>query len=1320
MNTDDGLDFDVYFNNKQFNKAVDEAEKRVKGFSSATVAEGQKIDDAFKITAENIKIQKDVIAGLEGDLRKLDAQIKKVGSGKIEAQLMKEAAAVKAELEGEKKALEMLEQELGKTENKTKSFRTQLRETKEELIRMEQAGMRGTPAYQALQNKLGDLTDAMSDAQAQATVLANDERGFQGIVSTLSGVTGAFSAAQGAVGLLSGENENLNKIMLKVQSLMSITIGLQQVAVMLNKDSYFSIVVLTKAKELWAIANLKVATTLGITTAAAQALMITLTLGLSVAITAVVAGLSLLISRSGQSRKEIKAMNEAIVENSYKSIAAIQQLSTEWNALGNNIQAKEKFIEDNKKKFEDLGVAVNSVKDAENLLIRNKDKFIESLILKAKALAAADLAAQKYKESLEKQMKLEGIQESDIVGYNDPTTGEWKTTKSKNRRYAKIKAEADELEQAGANLFKKAAEFTQAEKAILQSIGVSSEGVIEGIIANLEANIAKLKERQKKATTDKEIQDLQKQIDEQEKILASKTSKGSKNAEEERKKAADELKKNIKEQSELRKDLLSKENEMAIASMRDGFDKEMAELKYEHEQKLEEIRKYEERLLELQNEVAKNEWVKSGKKESKFKASSTLNASDTGTIKSLIAAEEKRYADAQGGVYEALFEKYQTFDEKKKKLDEEYFEEYMRLFTLMDGKNTAQIIEKQKMLKKLWQGDIKELQMTILKDYKLDGLLTDASSYLMDKVKEVLPFFHSISEASIGELKKIKEIIDKIEIPQKVIDELKAKGVDIKLLQEIMDNLKKAAEEGGGQVKSKITEKYVDAAKEFASILSQSGDEFVQKVGNLIGQIGSTIGTFNSSTATGFDKASSIISLAITVGNYLKSIREDRESRAINAQKKVTNEVANQVAFETEINRLYTERLAMQNESVFLGTDYASVMSDSMSSIAKYNDQLDETLGNLISSAVFTSEGSAKRKLFGTKKGTYEFSLLDIIKGMAPEVEKDDTLDWLGVGLGFSEWKITKDIAGKIKDGNLIDALGKLLDPLHLFGGGPADQKAKLNAFNNLKDTVTEALSAMGKSVSDFATMSTDDMLTFFTLMEKSGNITDEGTKKLLASAKEQLEMIKKAQEEMRAAIEEISGGLGKAIEDILEESFRNGFGYGPEQAKKAAQEISKILEDMLSSMIYQQAFASLYKDLQAGMEKSFGVDGDKSWIDDFSTFMQGIPGAAAMFNEGMKEAQEAAKKAGFDLWGKDSSSAKNAMTGAIQGVSEQTASILSGQINAVRINQVESVNILRNSLLALNRIAENTAYNVNLTKLHDILEILKSKQTDPLRGQGL
>ena len=70
------------------------------------------------------------------------------------------------------------------------------------------------------------------------------------MISGLSGVVGAFSAAQGAVALFAGENENLQKVMLKVQSLMSITIGLQQVANTINKDSAFMLTTVAKAKEL--------------------------------------------------------------------------------------------------------------------------------------------------------------------------------------------------------------------------------------------------------------------------------------------------------------------------------------------------------------------------------------------------------------------------------------------------------------------------------------------------------------------------------------------------------------------------------------------------------------------------------------------------------------------------------------------------------------------------------------------------------------------------------------------------------------------------------------------------------------------------------------------------------------------------------------------------------------------------------------------------------------------------------------------------------------------------------------------------------------
>ena len=479
MNTEGGsLEFETLLNNQQLVEAIDEAERRVKGFSSATVAESEKIDDAFQVTADNIKIQKDVIdklenevanlgkqiesmepgegqnkvieqarsakkeleaekealkvlesqinktydtfdvtneniriqkdviAELEQQVKTLDVEIGKLAPGKAQSELRQQAAEVKAELAAETEALRVLESQVQTTEKAHVSFRTRIRELKESLIEMEAAGMRNTQKYNDARNELATLTDAMADATAQANILAHDQKGMQGLISGLTGITGAFSAAQGAIGLFAGENENLQKIMLKVQSLMAITIGLQQVEQMLNKDSPFLLVTVAKAKTILATATSGLAAALGISTVAAQALMATLTLGLSAAITAIVVLISKFSSKSAEAKKAVEEFNKAVVECGAKPIASIQELFVAWNRLGNSLKEKEKFIIENANRFEELGLKVKDVKDAEAILSSEsqKNKFILSMVQKAKAMASAELAASKYKEALLKQL----------------------------------------------------------------------------------------------------------------------------------------------------------------------------------------------------------------------------------------------------------------------------------------------------------------------------------------------------------------------------------------------------------------------------------------------------------------------------------------------------------------------------------------------------------------------------------------------------------------------------------------------------------------------------------------------------------------------------------------------------------------------------------------------------------------------------------------------------------------------------------------------------------------------------------------------------
>lgn len=191
--------------------------------------------------------------GDSGEVKRLKEEKRAIQENiAIRKKVNEEAAKTADALAATERQLKKEAEEAAKNASKHENLRAKIRELKLELVEMEAAGQRNTAKYKEIQEEVGRLTDAWSDATAQASILAHDQRGMQGLISGLSGVSGAMSAAQGAVGLFAGENEDLQKIMLKVQSLMAITIGLQQIQQTLNKDSAFSLVTLNGLKKIWA------------------------------------------------------------------------------------------------------------------------------------------------------------------------------------------------------------------------------------------------------------------------------------------------------------------------------------------------------------------------------------------------------------------------------------------------------------------------------------------------------------------------------------------------------------------------------------------------------------------------------------------------------------------------------------------------------------------------------------------------------------------------------------------------------------------------------------------------------------------------------------------------------------------------------------------------------------------------------------------------------------------------------------------------------------------------------------------------------------
>ena len=108
------------------------------------------------------------------------------------------------------------------------SLKKQLREAQAEVTALsEKFGATSKQAIEAAR-RAAELRDRIADAKA-LTDAFNPDAKFKALTASLSGVAGGFAAVQGAMGLLGSESQDVQKMLLKVQSAMAISQGLQAV-----------------------------------------------------------------------------------------------------------------------------------------------------------------------------------------------------------------------------------------------------------------------------------------------------------------------------------------------------------------------------------------------------------------------------------------------------------------------------------------------------------------------------------------------------------------------------------------------------------------------------------------------------------------------------------------------------------------------------------------------------------------------------------------------------------------------------------------------------------------------------------------------------------------------------------------------------------------------------------------------------------------------------------------------------------------------------------------------------------------------------------
>lgn len=1242
------------------------------------------------------------------------------------------------------------------------SLRQQIRALKEEMADAVANGIdEQSEAYKRMVNELGRLQDIQGDIQSQGSVLANDEATFAGILSGLNGVVGGFTAAQGAVALFAGENENLQKIMLKVQSLMSITMGLQQVAQTLNKDSAFSLITLNKAKEWWnnllavgrgeqiastaataADTTATIASTAATTgnaaaeqasntaktasvgastgAAAAQAVQTAsatagtvANIGLAGAfrmvgaaiksipvfgwilagISALIALVSHFVSKANESKKATEEWYDAIAENAYKPIASIMELSDNWNALGNDLEAKKQFIENNKKAFEDLGVSVRDVVDAENVLVANKTAFINAQIEKAKATIYLQQAQEKVKELIKKEQEYNAMSDTKSMWVQTSTFGTGYWVETANNEKKKAKTALDGLRAEISRGFQNAANAERNGWNILKKAGIgATQTYTKGSLGAIEQAIQLKQEALKHLTNNDdykkamaEIEKLQKQAD---KITGkTTTSSGSGGSSSHHRSSGgggtkkdaflEKLAKYKSEYSRFLKWVNSNDPIIQQAAKKefDGLLKQGATyidyLKNQRDIILQvdvaNRSKTQNKQLRQLNDAIAEETKKTVLEAFNNELSDSLSNAKT-VIEMLNVIEAKRKQLANDGTELDNAEK-EALDNAEKQAQEKAKQQTDALLT-----EYASFVEQKRRLEEQFNADMELLTR------KRAKASTDAERAEIDQAIANRTKKYNTDTSKVGDYDAILNQYGGYEQKKERIAEQYAERRRIAELngnKDLLEKLAKAEQDELSKLQSDLIKNSGDWQNLFGNLdelTTKTIKQLIAKIEGMKATIGVDLNPQDLKALTDqLNKARSEVEKRnpfTALGAAWKRLKEatkDGKGLGSDEAKKATKDVATAVSGSIDlINGTFNAVTnGLQKMGVSMDEETQAILGD---------------IGGIMDGASQVAQGIATGNPLSVIQGSIGLlsSAFDLFNSRDRKAEKQikkhqKAIKQLENAYKQLEWQIGKALGGEVYKNQQAAIRNMKEQQEHLKASWEAEESKKETDHDRVND-FKEQYAELGRQIEDMIDEISNDLL--------------------------------------QTTAKDFANDLGDALVEA--------FSKGEDAAKAMDTTVNSVLKNLVVNQLKKKFLENQLQGALDKLEKDMGYwNGDDFVFDgltqaEIDRFKSAVGVASSNFNQALKQYEEIFKDMGLD-------DTDESLTGAAKGISEESANILAGQMNAIRINQLDTNEVLRQSLQALNTIAINTAYNKYLSRIERIITIMESNQGgNALRSQGL
>lgn len=1323
-----GLHFTTELDINKVKDAIDETNLRIQGLSDGTVSSGvSEADVAFLGVAEQIEQGfRDIGTGIDINsqrVEELEAKYKSLGESAAKASaagndkkynaatqqqhvVQGEIATRKIlirELKQQEEALNKLEKSYQKVQNQAKanamssdSLQAAIQQVKNEMVALIDVNGSGEifagqeARYDVLKQKLGQLMKLQGDIQAQGKAFASDMPNFGGIISGLSGVVSGLSAASAEISLFADENEDLQRIMKKVQSVMTMTIELQKVADTLNKNSAFRQVTINGLKEWWAKVTGKAAVasvaetaatkintaaqaentitkganaavTEGQTIVAKKGILANLGLAgafhaisgaiksipvfgwIAAGITALIAVYAIFANKAKKAKKAQEEFAKSVVDNAYKPIGAIEELSIKYEKLGNDMAAKEKFLEENRKAFDELGVSIKNVADMENLLVANKDAFIEAQIAKAKAVVYRRQAEEDIKKLVEMEVEYNAL----------PDVLELKKVKERNFLgfKKKRKPEDDEIitrpNEYKISLGEKIEKFK--EETIKKKYGLAIKAEQEAA-KTLEA--AKINVLDKVNETDKTDKPDKTNKDKTDPVIAKIEA---------RKKAYAEYYKWVNKG-------LGKEAEEAFADTLKGGS---TYLEYLNKMK-DKTSLTQKQLKYILNEIA-SETDQSVIDTFKTSLDEQLEAENDVLAKLAIIADKR--SELKGDNTQLGKEKSEAVDNAEngimKQVRKEYNEAQAEYNKYIQSKIDGEIryLEERAKLQKQYDEATTPEQKEAAK-IKLDTLDTNDKTNSQKKYDEMLKEYADFE-------KRKQEIIDKYAAKRKVAE---ANG---------NADMAKEIDRSEGKELSKLASDELTQSDAWTNLFGNLDELTARQIDVLVKEIEAKFdtlsGTFNPIDLSNILKKLNEAKTVIMQDNPFRQVGEAIKTIFDNAGKNSADTTQNIKRNWKQLGQATSNSFAFVQDAIgsaeFLKDAIGDIGATAISSLSTV-----ATMAVTVSAAIQTAETSSV--------------ILAIIKAALLVVQ--------------AVMNVIKSIAG-----NKDKAMEKKI-------------KAHKEAVDMLQQSYEDLSRAVDKALGEEKYKKQKEMIDNLKKQREHLKAAWEAEQNKKKSDPEKVKELKKQYEQ---AGREIEDNINKILDNILQtdaksianelgEAFISAFSKGENAAVAFGKKVDDIVANIVRRMLIQKLLEQPIGKIIDRYSKRW-IDGDGNFkgfdkvIEDMGAFGDDLKAIGEGFGKALEGMPEDIKK--FFTGGEASSTA---MSGAIKGVSEETASLVAGQMNAIRINQLENAQVLQQQLVQVTNIARNTAiiseYATYNRYLKSIYEKLSANSIDTTRGIGL